>query len=592
MVYLKRAGIAVLVILTGCFFSNAQTTQQLVDSAGIYRNRDYLKTISFADAAYKKAMASKQTILAGESAFWLGIGNYMAGNYEHAVRWYFEADKLFTGARDTVRLGRLYTEMCVLYTKIKKFKEADEISKKAITYSLKIRDTAKLAPAVNNRGLMFLDGGKIDSALNAFKFSYSLYKKLKDKVGMAYSLDYLGSAFAEKNKLKEALAAMNEAKDLRQGMGDKTGEAIAINNIGELYLKDKKPANAVPYFVQAIEKAHALNYLELEVYVYSMLSQTYQLLGQYREAYSAQSKYLKLNEKFKDEKSAKTIEELITKYEANKKEQQNKLLREENNAQQIVLSRNRIGIYALLAITVLTAILFYLLYVKNKIKEQARFRQAMLEEQQLRAQGIMNAEENERQRLARELHDGIGQMLCAARRQVEFVQPGNIEVKRDETLQMLDESIKEVRDLSHSMMPPSMLNKTLKQAIVEFTDRMNSEKSIAIRTEWVNTSQLELDETTTLMLYRSVQEIMSNIFKHAQATSIHIEMINHDSEITLMIYDDGVGFDMEALSQTSKGLGLKNIRSRIAYIGGTLQIDTSPGNGVTYIIELPLLVEA
>ena len=91
------------------------------------------------------------------------------------------------------------------------------------------------------------------------------------------------------------------------------------------------------------------------------------------------------------------------------------------------------------------------------------------------------------------------------------------------------------------------------------------------------------------MIYRSVQEIISNVFKHANAKNIHIELVNHDTELTLMIVDDGVGFDKDKLFKTSKGLGLKNIESRIAYIGGSLDIDTTPGKGVTYVIELPLL---
>ena len=191
-------------------------------------------------------------------------------------------------------------------------------------------------------------------------------------------------------------------------------------------------------------------------------------------------------------------------------------------------------------------------------------------------------------RLARELHDGIGLLLCSARRQLEFSQLDHQGIEDESALQMLDDSIKEVRDLSHSMMPPYILNKSLREAIEEFIHRLNNKDLVKIYTEWVNTEEISIDKTKTLMIYRSVQEIISNVFKHAQAKSIHIELINHDTELTLMIIDDGVGFDKDALYKTSKGLGLKNIESRIAYIGGSLDIDTTPGKGVTYTIELPL----
>jgi signal transduction histidine kinase len=226
------------------------------------------------------------------------------------------------------------------------------------------------------------------------------------------------------------------------------------------------------------------------------------------------------------------------------------------------------------------------LYNRYKLKQQTQFKTAMLEEQRLRSQGILDAEENERQRLARELHDGVGQMLCAARRQVEFSGKG----QQEETLKMLDESITEVRDISHSMVPPFLLNKSLEQATEEFISRLNNKSPIVFHTNWVNTDNLELDKTTVLMLYRSIQEIIANIFRHSGATEVHLEMVNHADELSLMIYDNGIGFDKERLLQTAKGLGLKNIQSRIAYIGGSLQIDTMPSKGVTYTIELPLLI--
>jgi len=586
--YMKYFCSFILLLFGACLAVSAQTGRRLIDSARSYKSSDYAKVISFANTSYKQAIINKQPALAGESAMMLGEGNYLAGNYKEALRWYFESEKLYNSINDKKGLAELYAEMCVFYVKNKAFKDADSVSKKSIAYSATLNNLNQLASSTNNRGLMFMDSGKIDSAVSSFQSAFNLYKKLKDKVGMAYSLDYLSSALSERGSFTKALQVLNESKALRQGMGDKTAEAIAINNIGELYLKEKKPAEAAPFFALAIAKAHELKYPDLEIYAYSMLTQTYQQQMKFREAYQAQAKYLELNQKFEGEKNTKALQELQTKYETNKKEQQNKLLKEENRTQLIKLSRNRIGIYALLTITVLIIILFYLLYNRYKLKQQTRFDAAMLEEQRLRSQGIMDAEENERQRLARELHDGVGQMLCAARRQVELNDNG----KNEETLKMLDESITEVRDISHTMVPPSILNKSLQQAIEELINRMNNKNQVSIHTNWINTDGLELDKTTTLMLYRGMQEIISNIFRHSGATIVNIEMVNHFTDLTLMIYDDGIGFDKEKLLQTGKGLGLKNIQSRIAYIGGSLQIDTIPSKGVTYTIELPLTLVA
>ncbi|QHS56925.1 hypothetical protein GWR56_15730 [Mucilaginibacter sp. 14171R-50] len=587
---MKRIPLVVMFVVFLSLGASSQTTRQLIDSARVNKTTNFAKVVKFATRAYGQARAENQTKLQGEAAFMIGMGNYLSGNPDKTLRWYIEAEKLYQAADFTDGLAELYSDMAILYLRLKKMKEADEISQKAISYALRTKNKQRLSAAINNRGLMFLDGGKMDSAITYFSKSYAIYKVIKDKVGMAYALDYMASALSEKGQYGPALSAMNESKQLRAGVGDKTGEAIAVNNIGELYLKINKPAEAAPYFIEAGKKAHALKYAALETYTYSQLAISYKMQGKYKEAFEAQTTYLELTQQELDAKRNKDIEELQTKYATDKKEQENKLLLAKAREQKAELSRNRVGIYALLATIIFLAIIFYLVYNRYRIKQQARFREAMLEEEHLRTQAIMDAEENERQRLARELHDGIGQMLCSARMQLEYSQLDDGPADEDNAaLQMLDDSIKEVRDLSHSMMPPYILNKNLREAIEEFIHRLNNKDLVNIYTEWVNTDNMPIDKTTTLMLYRSVQEIISNVFKHARAKNIHIELVNHDTELTLMIVDDGVGFDKDSLLKTNKGLGLKNIESRVAYIGGSLAIDATPGRGVTYVIELPLL---
>jgi signal transduction histidine kinase len=569
---------------------SAQTIRQLLDSARHNKTKDFAKVIAYSTKAYEKAKAEKQIKLEAEGAFVRGLGNYMSGKYDECLRWYFESERLYTSVKDTGGLAELYSDMTIFYLRVKKFKQADEVSKKAVQYAVAINGKKLLPAVVNNRGLMFLDSGKLDSAIVYFEKSYVWYKNANDKVGMSYALDYLSSALSGKNELNAALKALNESKQLRIGVGDKIGEVLAITNIGEIYLKQNRFREATQNFLLTVSGAKALKYTELELYGYQVLGQTYAARGLFKQAYEYQKQHLELKEKAMDARHNKDIEELQTKYETAKKEQQNKLLTAQSKEQQAELSRNQIGIYALIATIVFTAIIFYLIYNRYRVKQQARFREAMLEEEHRRTQGIMDAEENERQRLARELHDGIGQLLCSARRQLEFSQMDSSSAEDEgAALQMLDDSIKEVRDLSHSMMPPYILNKNLREAIEEFIRRLNNKNLVNIYTEWVNTDDITIDKTTTLMLYRSVQEIISNVFKHAKAKNIHIELVNHDTELILMIVDDGIGFDKDKLFKTGKGLGLKNIESRIAYIGGSLDIDTMPGKGVTYVIELPLL---
>src|SRR5690606_1381450 len=112
---------------------------------------------------------------------------------------------------------------------------------------------------------------------------------------------------------------------------------------------------------------------------------------------------------------------------------------------------------------------------------------------------------------------------------------------------LLDESIREVRQLSHSMMPPSMQNKELVEALSELTERTRYATELNIQTEWVDIDNLQLDTTATLMLYRAIQEILSNIIRHASATQVQFDMVNHGSELNIILYDNGKGFDTSAV---------------------------------------------
>src|ERR1700710_171831 len=329
--------IAILFLLTTilCFTAEAQSTKQLVDSAAFYKNIDYSKVIFFAAPAYKKAKAEKNEKLTGQSAYMLGIAHYLGGNYDEALRWYFISEKSFQNAKDTSGLTDLYSDMCVFYVKQKKFAQANELSQKAINFAIAIKDTSRHATALNNRGLLFYDAGKPDSAITAFNASYVLYKRINQKTGMSYCLDYLSSTEADIGNYAKSFLLMNRAKDLRKGIGDKTGEAIAINNIGELYLKQNKLTEAAGYFLEAIAKAHALSYTNLEMYAYSMLAKTYQQQGNYKAAFAAQSTYIEKNQKFQDAKRIKTIEELQTQNETEKKKEQIRLLNKQNTIQSL-----------------------------------------------------------------------------------------------------------------------------------------------------------------------------------------------------------------------------------------------------------------
>lgn len=587
MIGLRKCYI-LFVLLVCVVHSYGRSFQQALDSANYYRSRSATLTISFAQQAYSEAKKAQQHKAIGESAFMLGVGNYLSGDRNTALRWYLEAEQEYSIAKDTSGMIRVYSELCILLLKLNKIPDAHKAIDQGIALAAATNNTDLLGTAYNNKGLAFMDARQNDSAVFYYTLAYNKYKQINNDKGMAYSLGYMASA--ETHNTTQAMNYLQESATLLAKAGDKYGEAVAVNNIGELLLQQHQPLKALTYFEIALKKADSLKFDDLADNIYAMSATCYSQLGDYKSAYNAIQKHMALHEKIASEHLLKQTEELHTRYETSKKEQQNILLKEQNSRQAVLLSRNRILTGAIAAIALLVVGILLLFYNRRKLQREAAHKEELFAAEKQRANAIIDAEENERRRLARELHDGIGQTLAATRRKIQLLQPNAATANGavNESVELIDDAIKEVRQLSHNMMPPWLRNKTLHQAIEELAYRLRSTTNIAVHTSFTGLEDLQLDKLQALMLYRSVQEITSNIVRHAAATEMHIELVNHENELTIMIYDNGRGFNKDEVLQNGAGIGIKNILSRVTYIGGETDIDSQPGNGTTYTINLPL----
>lgn len=566
---------------------SADPVRRMLDSANSYQSVNTRKAMFFADSALKLARQHKDTFAIAESIFITGKVNYLNGDKDVALNNYLEAEKYYLHIKDTSGIIRVQTDLCILYLKIKKTALALQAIEYAIANARTINNRDLLGTALNNKGLIFSDAGKLDSATRYFLLAYDNYNTVNSKRGMAYSLDYLASVSTTANQPAKAMAYLQQSIQLLAACGDKVGEAVSINNIGELLLQQGKPADAIPYFKQAIEKARQIKFDQLEDNAWQMLADCYSQTGAYKEAYEASAQHSRLQDKLVNEAIAKKVEELSARYEANKKEQQNKLLTEQNARQHLQLSRTRILSIALVVIAIMIIVLILQFYNRRKLKQDAAFNEELRLRERAQASAIVNAEENERRRLARELHDGIGQSLAAVRRNVASLTTADATPIRH-SVEMIDGAIAEVRQLSHEMMPPWLRNKSLPEALTELTERISETASFAISIDLADTEQLHLGKVQELMLYRCVQEILGNVSRHAQATEVTLEVVNHTNELSLMVYDNGIGFDVDKAMKANTGIGLQNIFSRISYIGGTIDIDSFPGKGTTFNILLPL----
>lgn len=202
----------------------------------------------------------------------------------------------------------------------------------------------------------------------------------------------------------------------------------------------------------------------------------------------------------------------------------------------------------------------------------------------------MKGEEKERTRLARDLHDGLGGMLSGIKYSLNAMK-GNLVMTPENhqaferSMDMLDSSIREMRRVAHNMMPEALVKFGLDTALKDFCNDINQSGTLHINYQSIGLENIEVEQTTSITIYRIVQELVNNTMKHAAAKSAIVQVSKTDNAISITVEDDGKGFNTLVLEGT-KGIGWSNIQSRVEYLKGKLDVQSAPGKGTSVHIEL------
>jgi two-component system, NarL family, sensor kinase len=230
---------------------------------------------------------------------------------------------------------------------------------------------------------------------------------------------------------------------------------------------------------------------------------------------------------------------------------------------------------------ILLSVLAY--FIISIIRQQRR----VYKWQQARIAAEITTLENERRRIAGDLHDELGPILSAVRLQVNHLEPTDETEKivLDKSSQQIDEVIKRFREISYNLLPNTLVRKGLIRAVEEYIDKMQTENGVQISF----TGNMERPEANKeVNIYRIIQEIVHNTIKHARATKLAIAVSDKTGKILLTTKDDGIGFNYQEMESKGGGLGLLNLQSRVEVLNGSLYVNTLPGKGTEFSIEIPL----
>lgn len=236
----------------------------------------------------------------------------------------------------------------------------------------------------------------------------------------------------------------------------------------------------------------------------------------------------------------------------------------------------------LIVVAVIAAIMIY--FIISIIRQQRRYRQ--LTQQKIKAE--ITTLENERRRIAADLHDEVGPLLSAVKLQINNIDDIGEEeqaiIQKSST--HIDDIIRKMREISNDLLPNVLVRKGLVAAIQDFIGKLKNASDIAIDFQY--NEPMRFETAREVNMYRIVQEIIHNAIKHSGARHLKIQLKMTDKLLRLATEDDGVGFDPDEIRKTKGGLGLLNLQSRTDVMSGEFSCETESGKGTKYLFEIPL----
>ncbi|MES2418137.1 MAG: sensor histidine kinase [Bacteroidota bacterium] len=506
---------------------------------------------------------------------------------ENALQYYETAKKYFEEIGNKQLVARICDVMQSCYRKLNQIEKALQLGREAVSILRKEDDAIALGMALTNLGNNY-ETVQSDSAFACYNEALTIFKKQNYSRGVESNLLNIGNIYLHRYDADRMKPYYEKGLALAQQLDDPEGETIANRGMAHYFLYKKNFGEAIKSINKALfisdsldlKYEHQKNLKSLSAILYA----TNDIIGAEKALDSAGFIEDKLNG---DEVTLKTLA-ISKRFETEKKETQIKLqqaqLKQKSNLIYFLIA----GALALLIISLLS----YRNYKHRQKLQQAKIDELETEKQLTATEAVLKGEEQERTRLAKDLHDGLGGMLSGIKFSLNnmkenlIMTPDNAHAF-ERSIDMLDSSIKEMRRVAHNMMPEILVKYGLDTALKEFCAEIDRSGVLHVNYQSVGMQQAEIPQTVSVTIYRVIQELINNAIKHANAKNILVQLHQSDQEklLAITVEDDGNGFDTN-LAKQSNGMGWLNIQNRVEFLKGKIDLQSEPGKGTSILIEI------
>ena len=510
----------------------------------------------------------------------IGISYHYKKWFETALNYYSESLSTFERLGEKYRMAHLYYVMAFLYEELNMQDENLMYCERALNILNEKPDTMMRANALNHYAIALAQRNQFEMAENSLMEALRITTLHNSMFSFRNTFSNLGYLSLLKFDLNNAEMYTRKALDISEGFGDVEGICIANRILSKVELIKRNFAKSEEYAKKALKFSIDNDLTIQKIKCYQHLANLSTALHDFRNHQLYEAKADSIEITLTVEKTRIYAKELEAKYETVKKELEISTLEEERR---LMIWLGITG-GALLLLALAASLILWRWTVQKRQLAETRILQLEQEKQLIATQSVLDGETAERARLARDLHDGLGSLLTGAKlRFLEMKQGAKLEYEDlehfENALMMLDRSTVEMRRVAHHLMPDSLTRFGLKPAVSDFCSNLPSVEFIYYGDE------SRLEPKLEVLIYRCIHELVNNALKHAGDCKIIVQIMQRKDSISFTVQDDGCGFDPSA---ETKGMGLHNIRSRVAAYNGIIHIDSRKGVGTETNVELKI----
>jgi len=530
---------------------------------------------------------------------------------DKAIEYVITSHKYALLNQDTISINSGYKQIASLYFRTENFTKAKEYYNKQLKLLINIKGLERhLTGAYTGMGAVFINEEKYDSAEYMFNNALDVHKEMEgsmlyDYGSVAGVLMNLGVIHKKKKEYDKALAQYSKAFKLASQysfMNSFYIQQLSQLNMSSLYY-DKGDYNlAIKYSLDVINEEDK-KYDRFNITAFEYLYKIYEKKNDYKNAMLYYKKYVNYKDSAFTENVDSKIESLEIALENERIKNENRMLEKERELSELkALRQNQLNMMTFIISFVLLFGVFGILLVnikKRRAEKELHLQReenskneilTLMKSQEMQSMNsYMNGQEEERKRIASDLHDRLGSLFSTVKLYFSTLQSqfSNVDEKTTNTFKkvigLIDQSVDEVRAVSHNLAKDVVVRFGLIKAIKDIEAAVNMSKAMKMKVI-DNNFRFKFDKDSEMQLYKALQEIVTNSIRHSKAKNIIVQFTSSsENDANIIVEDDGIGIDK---SKVKDGMGMKNIHNRLNDIGADYDIDTSAEAGTTFIINI------